>query len=86
MDTGLNVKDLAVDAPGEGFPVNRDTEFVIARAEKNSFGTFARVCPTGKFDIFFSVGNAYGTPTIALPYAGDDGHKRYKMGSITVTE
>ena len=86
VDTGLNVKDLGVDDPGEGFPVTSDAEFTVARAEANSFGTFARVCPTGKFDIFVSVGNAYGTPTIALPYDGDDGHKRYKLGSITITE
>ena len=49
VDTGFNVKDLAVAAPGEGFPVVRDVEFTVAKADTNPFGTFARVCPTGKF-------------------------------------
>ncbi|MBR4756654.1 MAG: DUF4832 domain-containing protein [Bacteroidales bacterium] len=86
VDTGLNVKDLAVAAPGEAKAVSRDNEFIVAQAFSNAFGTFSRTCQTGEFDIFFSVGTAYGSPTLALPYEGDDGHHRYKMGKIKITE
>jgi len=84
VDTDLNVKDLAVAAPGEAQPVSCDHEFTVAQAFTNSFGTFSRVCQTGDFDIYFSIGTAYGSPTVALPYGGDDGHHRYRMGKIRI--
>ncbi len=86
VDTEFNVKDLAVAAPGEAKSAVSEREFIVAQAFQNSFGTFARVCQTGDFDIFFSVGTVYGSPTLALPYGGDDGHHRYKMGSIRIAE
>ena len=84
VDTEFNVRDLGVDAPGEGVPFKRDVEFTVARVFTDSFGTFSRACPTGKAELYFSVGTAYGTPTIALPYKGDDGHRRYYLGEITL--
>ncbi|HMD85607.1 MAG TPA: hypothetical protein VKO18_13015 [Terriglobia bacterium] len=33
----------------------------------------------------FSVGTATGEPVLALPLANDDGHRRYRLGSIKVT-
>ena len=84
VDTGMNVKDLAVAAPGEAAAVWSDHEFAVAQAFTNSFGTFSRACQAGDYEIFFSVGTAYGTPVLALPYGGDDGHRRYKMGKIRI--
>lgn len=86
VDSGFNVKDLPVGEPGEAVATERQTEFTVARAFTNAFGTFSRTCPTGTFDIYFSVGTVYGSPTLQLPYEGDDGHKRYLMGTITLTE
>lgn len=86
VDDGFNVKDLAVGKPGEAPSTERHAEFTVARAFTNAFGTFSRSCPTGTFDIYFSVGTVYGTPTLQLPYAADDGHHRYRMGTITLTE
>ena len=40
----------------------------------------------GKYDVFVSVGQKDGTPQIALPFEGDDGQHRYKVGTITVKE
>jgi hypothetical protein len=86
VDTEFNVKSLPVAEPGKAEAAERDVEFTVARAFQNSFGTFSRSCPTGRFDIYFSVGTVYGSPTLQLPYPEDDGHKRYRMGSITLTE
>jgi hypothetical protein len=84
VDTEFNIKDLGVDAPGEGVPFRRDVKFTIARVFTDSFGSFSRACPSGKAGIYFSVGTAYGSPTISLPYKGDDGHKRYYLGEVTL--
>ena len=35
-------------------------------------------------DPFISVGKPDGTPVIALPLAGDDGKRRYRIGTIEV--
>jgi len=32
--------------------------------------------------LYVSVGMRDGTPVIALPYENDDGHRRYKLGTI----
>jgi hypothetical protein len=40
----------------------------------------------GVYDVFVSVGMKDGTPLIALPLHGDDGMRRYKIGTITVKE
>ncbi len=86
VDSGFNVKDLAVGKPGEAAATRRQVEFTVAQAFTNSFGTFRRSCPTGTFEIYFSVGTVYGSPTLQLPYDNDDGHKRYRMGTVTLTE
>ena len=86
VDTGFNVKDLAVGKPGEAAATRRQVEFTVAQAFTNSFGTFRRSCPTGTFEIYFSVGTVYGSPILQLPYDNDDGHKRYRMGTVTLTE
>ena len=86
VDTGFNVKDLQVAKPGEAPTTSRDVEFTVAHAFSNSFGTFSRSCPTGDFEIYFSVGTVYGSPVLALPYPDDDGHKRYRMGSVRIEE
>jgi hypothetical protein len=45
---------------------------------------FPENMPKGAFDVFISVGMIDGTPKIALPLEGNDGHRRYKVGGITV--
>jgi hypothetical protein len=36
------------------------------------------------YDLFVSVGKPAGTPVIALPLPGHDGHHRYRLGAVTV--
>jgi hypothetical protein len=38
----------------------------------------------GTYDVFVSVGARTGTPRIALPLPDSDGHRRYRLGKITV--
>jgi hypothetical protein len=38
----------------------------------------------GVYDVYVSVGSRTGTPRIALPLPGDDGQRRYRLGSIRV--
>ena len=38
----------------------------------------------GRYEVFVSVGTRTGTPRIALPLDGDDGQRRYRLGTIQV--
>jgi hypothetical protein len=40
----------------------------------------------GRYSLFVSAGAVDGTPQIALPMADDDGHRRYRVGTIEVTD
>lgn len=84
VDSHFNVRDLAVNAPLDAPGALSEAKFTVGESFSNAFGTFTRACQKGDFEIFFSVGTVYGSPTIALPYDGDDGHHRYPLGKITV--
>jgi hypothetical protein len=38
----------------------------------------------GRYDLFIPVGSRDGMPQIALPLSGDDGHCRYRLGTVTL--
>ncbi len=73
VDEGFNVASLQVGPPGEA-PI---------KARDANFG-FAPNVPTGKFDVYVSVGDRVGTPEIALPLESHDGQRRYRLGRIEV--
>ncbi len=54
----------------------RKTEFVA--------GLIAPVTLPGDYALYVSVGQRDGTPRIALPLAGDDGQRRYKLGQVVL--
>ncbi len=83
-DSSLNVKTLQVWEPQKPIPEKITTTFTIAAAFKDPVKTFFRVAKPGKYDVYVSVGKKDGTPVFELPYNNDDGHKRYKMGSVEV--
>jgi len=70
----FNVRTLGVAAPGEA-----------PAQETVSAHGFAPNMAAGAYDVFVSVGLPDGTPVIALPHADDDGHRRYRLGTISVT-
>ena len=86
VDESLDVKSLPVGAPDKAEAISLSTRCTVAPVFVNSKGSFSRTCPTGTFSIYFSVGRADGTPIYALPYGDDDGHRRYRLGSITIQE
>ncbi|MCP4640425.1 MAG: DUF4832 domain-containing protein [bacterium] len=74
VDEGFDVRGLEVGPPSE------------APTAKAEFAHgFATNMPAGTFDVFVSVGLRDGTPVIALPHAGGDGHRRYKLGAMAVS-
>ena len=82
----FDVKSLEVAAPDKAKPVTVEQEFRIAPRYEDKAGVFFRSCNAGEYDLYVSVGQRDGTPLYELPYYGCDGHKRYKIGKITITE
>jgi hypothetical protein len=73
VDDGFDMRSLPVGPPGKAETRSRDASFLLPF-------NFAG----GKLDVFISVGTRTGTPTIALPLAGDDGQHRYRLGSVQI--
>jgi hypothetical protein len=77
-DEGFDMRELAVGPAGQA-PVK----------ERRFAATAGLVAPTtrlGTYDVYVSVGRRDGTPVIALPLAGDDDQRRYKVGQMTLEE
>jgi hypothetical protein len=55
---------------------DRKAEFVA--------GLIAPVTLPGDYALYVSVGLRDGTPRIALPLAGEDGQRRYKLGQVVL--
>ncbi|HEX2971343.1 MAG TPA: DUF4832 domain-containing protein, partial [Tepidisphaeraceae bacterium] len=69
----FDVRQLTVAEPGKA----------VGKTVESSHG-FAPNMPAGTFDVFVSVGDRDGTPRIALPLEGHDGHRRYRLGQMEV--
>jgi hypothetical protein len=77
-DESFNVRDLAVGPPGKAPTKTVSSTFVVAL---KTYG-FAPNTQPGTYDLYVSIGMRDGTPVIALPHENDDGHRRYKLGTI----
>jgi hypothetical protein len=77
-DEGLDVRTLATGPEGKA----PDTE----RRFSPTAGLVAPTTRAGTYDLYVSVGRRDGTPVIALPLAGEDGQRRYKIGQIQLEE
>ena len=75
VDEGFDVRKLAVGPPDKAEPSARDAAFTLPHAS---------ILKPGTYRVFVSVGSRIGTPTIALPLAGEDGQKRYQVGTIRI--
>ncbi len=73
VNEAFDVRGLEPGAPGQA-----------SSKTTQSSHSFAPNMPAGTFDVFVSVGQRDGTPRIALPLAGHDGHRRYKLGQMEV--
>lgn len=77
-DEALDMRSLKVGPPGEAPVTTLVSNFTI--------GGIGPTTKPGTCDLFVSVGMRDGTPRIALPLAGNDGQRRYRLGSITLQE
>ncbi len=73
-DETYDVRELPVGAPDAAPIVEREAEFKV--------GLIAPVTKPGVYDVYVSVGSRVGTPALAMPIPGDDGQRRYKIGTI----
>lgn len=73
VNEGFDAATLPVAPPEQAQPI----------PVQSSHG-FAPNMPAGRFDVFVSVGRRDGTPVLALPLDGGDGHRRYKLGQMEV--
>ncbi len=82
----FDLKDLHVGPSDEAPQHVLESTFRIAPRYEDRTGTFFRTCRPGVYDLYVSAGRRDGTPVYALPYEGDDGKRRYRLGRIEVTE
>ena len=75
-DEGFDVRSLEVGKADQVPTKSRSCEFTV--------GEFAPVTQPGEYDVYVSVGQRDGTPTIALPLPDDDGQHRYKVGRVVL--
>lgn len=80
----FNLRELPPGPPGSAPVRNRSLSATVAFRHMDPRGTFAPPTTAGEYDVFVSVGQRDGTPTIALPLVHSDGHRRYQLGTITL--
>lgn len=87
-DDDFNVRELPVGPPDKSKSIARRVLPYFPQEDK-PLATFTlppqSLLPPGIYSVFISIGDETGTPTIALPLDGDDGHHRYRMGTIQIT-
>ncbi len=74
VDEGFDVRTLPVGPPDHAEVRKQAVTFVLP------FNT-----EPGTYAVYVSVGTRTGTPRIALPLADDDGQRRYRLGTLTVS-
>jgi len=73
VEEQLDVRDLPVGKPGAAPPRTVRSEFLLPFSLAG-----------GRYKVYVSIGDRDGTPRIALPLDGDDGHRRYLLGEISI--
>ena len=88
VDESHDVRNLETAPPGEADALPFQGAFTIARevAGANQAVRHAPNTQPGLYTLYVSVGQRDGTPVFKLPLADEDGHKRYRLGEIELTE
>ncbi len=73
VDEAFDVRSLPVASPGEA----------RAQVQSATFHLPFNLKP-GTYEVYVSVGTRTGTPKIALPLAGEDGQRRYRLGKVDI--
>jgi hypothetical protein len=82
VDESFDLRELKTGPAGDAPEQRLSARCIVARR----LDGHAPPTKAGGYDLFVSVGQRDGTPGIALPLAGDDGQRRYKLGQIRLTE
>lgn len=71
-------------------PAEFFNEFTLKMEKRNGAefyaGPVTPATPAGEYSVYISVGKRDGTPIYELPLENSDGHKRYKIGTISLKE
>ncbi|MDI1248479.1 MAG: DUF4832 domain-containing protein [Lacunisphaera sp.] len=86
VDEGFDFRTLPVGPPGAAPEQKLSSRFTVAFPHVDPLGTHTPPTKPGVYDVFVSVGMRDGTPVIALPLSGHDGHRRYKVGQIVLKQ
>jgi len=79
VDESFDLRNLKVGPPDQA-PIEKiQSHFTIALRLVDPRGAHAPPTKPGTYEVFVSVGQRDGTPLIALPLAGHDGQRRYKL-------
>ena len=77
-DESFDVRNLSVGPPDEAPTKTIISTLAVAL---KTYGYAPNTQP-GKYTLYVSIGKRDGTPVIALPHVNEDGHRRYKLGTI----
>jgi hypothetical protein len=86
VDESYDVRNLKVGAPNHAPIENLHSRFTVAYRHVEPLGTHAPPMKPGRYNLFVSIGAIDGTPQIALPMTGDDGQRRYRLGTVEIVE
>jgi hypothetical protein len=86
VDESFDVRHLKVGAPRQAPVEKLSSRFTAAFQHVEPLGKHSPPMKVGRYGLFVSVGALDGTPQIAFPMAGDDGQRRYRVGTIEVAE
>ncbi|MBN2291597.1 MAG: DUF4832 domain-containing protein [Pirellulales bacterium] len=91
VDENFDVRNLQVAEPEKAptktrlFTLRIAPEYQDSTLRPGRENRFSMNIAPGEYEAFISVSGLDGTPKIALPLIGDDGHHRYPLGQIKVT-
>ncbi len=88
VDESHDVRALETAPPGEAEALSFQGTFTVVREVMGETHAvrYAPNTQPGCYAVYVSVGRRDGTPVFALPLANDDGHRRYHLGEIEITE
>lgn len=88
VDEDFNVRELPVGPPEKAKAISRIQWTEGYPQEDKPLLSYTlppkHILKPGVYDVYISVGDPAGTPSIALPLPDDDGHRRYRLGKINV--
>ena len=89
VDEEFNVRELPVGPPDKAKIISRVEAKSGFSQENKPLVTFTlpppHILKPGEYSVYVSVGTRTGNPAIALPLPEDDGHRRYRLGSIKIS-